>query len=91
MKMKLLTSAVVAAAMFAAGPVLADRGYGHGHGKKYQHHPHHHYYKHRAKHRHYHHHYYHYHAYYPQPQRYYYAPPRAGVHIVLPSIYIPLR
>jgi len=95
--MKLLTAAVLSAMLFAAGPALADRGHGHGHGKhhwKESRHFHHHapprYVVRRDVH----------HYYQPAP-RYYapayaYAPapvyrPSAGIHVVLPNIYIPLR
>lgn len=97
--MKLLTTAVLSAMLFAAGPALADRGHdrGHGHGHGNDKH-------HWKQSRHFH----HYappryvvrrdvHHYYPQT---YYAPayapvpvyrPSAGIHVVLPNIYIPLR
>lgn len=97
--MKLLTGAVLSAMLFAAGPALADRGDDRGHGK------HHwkqskHYDKHRG-------HYappryvvrrdvHHYYAptYYAPAYAPAYAPvyrPSAGIHVVLPNIYIPLR
>jgi hypothetical protein len=94
--MKLMTGAVLAAVMLAAAPAWADRGddrgrgHGHGHGHK-----------HWKEARHYHPHYApprvvyrevvsHYDYYQPSPV--YYAPqPAAGIHVVLPKIYIPIR
>ncbi len=100
--MKLLTTAVLSAMLFATGPALADRGDDRGHGNKHWKHS-----QHFDKHRGHHyappryvvhrdvHHYY-------QPAPRYYAPahvyapvpvyrPSAGIHVVLPNIYIPLR
>lgn len=91
--MKLMTGAVLAAVMLAAAPAWADRGgdhgrghgYGHGRWQEVRH----------------------YHPYYAPPRvvyrevvRYpaYYAPPvvyapqpAAGIHVVLPNIFIPIR
>ncbi len=93
---KLLTSAVVSAAMLlTAGPALADRGHdrGYGHDKhhwKQSRHFHHHapprYVVRRDVH----------HYYAPSYYAPAYAPvpvyrPSAGIHVVLPNIYIPLR
>lgn len=101
--MKLLTGAVLSAVLFAAGPALADHGGDRGHDKHrwkqaqhyHKHHGHHappHYVVRRDV--------YHYQTYRPAP-RYYapaYAPvyepvyrPSAGIHVVLPNLYIPLR
>ncbi len=100
--MKLLTTAVLSTMLFAAGPALADRDDDRGHGKHHwkqskhydKHHGHyappryvvrrdvHHYYE----------------PTYYAPSYYepVYAPapvyrPSAGIHVVLPNIYIPLR
>ena len=96
--MKLLTGTVLAAAMLAAVPAYADRGdHDRGHGRdkhhwKQAHRGHHHYepprmvYREVVRH----------HSYYaPEPVYYaqpHYAPqPAAGIHIMLPNIYIPIR
>lgn len=101
--MKRVTAAVVSAMLFAAGPALADHGHDRGHGKhqwKQSRHFHHHAPPHYVVRRDVHHHY----AYPPVP-RYYapayaplyapaYAPayrPSAGIHVILPNVYIPLR
>ncbi|MEY4598403.1 MAG: hypothetical protein RLZZ445_1200 [Pseudomonadota bacterium] len=96
--MKRMTGAVLAAVMLAAAPAWADRdddrGRGHGHGHGHEH-------KHWKDARHYHPHYapprvvyrevVRHHAYYA-PAPVYYAPrPAAGIHVVLPNIYIPIR
>lgn len=103
--MKLLTGAVLSMMLFAAGPALADRDYDRGHDRGHDKHhwkqskhfnKHHGYYAppryvvRREVH----------HYYRPAP-RYYapahvYAPapvyrPSAGIHVVLPNIYIPLH
>jgi hypothetical protein len=91
--MKFLTTAVLSTMLFAAGPALADRGHDRGHDKH-----------HWKQSQHFDKHHGHYappryvvrrdvHHYYPQT---YYAPvpvyrPSAGIHVVLPNIYIPLR
>jgi len=94
--MKLMTGAVLAAVMLAAAPAWADRGddRGRGHGYGHGH-------KHWKEARHYHPNYApprvvyrevvrHYDYYQPAPV--YYAPqPAAGIHVVLPNIYIPIR
>lgn len=104
--MKLLTGAVLSAMLFAAGPAFADRdddrGHRHGndrhHWKQSKHYDKHHsyyapprYVVRREVH----------HYYRPEPRYYYepahvYAPapvyrPSAGIHVMLPNIYIPLR
>ncbi len=95
--MKLLTTAVLSTMLFAAGPALADRGHDRGHGNGHDKH----YWKESRHFNHYappryvvrrdvYHHY---------PQTYYapaYTPvpvyrPSAGIQVVLPNIYIPLR
>lgn len=100
--MKLLTGAVLSAALLATTPAFAGRDrdddHGRGHDKHYWKHQ-----KHAYKHygppayvvrRDVH----HYYAYQPEPV--YYAPayvpapvyrPSAGIHVVLPNLYIPLR
>jgi len=94
--MKFLTGAILSAVLLGAGPAFADRGHGHGHGPKHhwktQKHVYHHYAppRHVVKHVHrYHpprvvHHYY-------EPAPVYYHRPAAGIHVVLPNIYIPLN
>lgn len=99
--MKLLTAAVLSTMLFAAGPALADRGDDRGHDRHHWKHA-----KHYNKHHGHHappryvvrrdvHHY-----YQPAPRHYapahVYAPvpvyrPSAGIHVVLPNIYIPLH
>lgn len=92
--MKQMTGAVLAAVMLAAAPAWADRGddhgrghgHGHGHWKEARH-----YQPHYASPR----------VVYREVVRYqnyyapapvYYAPqPAAGIHIMLPNIYIPIR
>ncbi len=95
--MKFLTGAVLSAVLLGAGPAFADRGHGHGHdkhhwkhSKHFQHHAPPRYVVRRDV----------YHYYQPAP-RYYapahvYAPapvyrPSAGIHVVLPNLYIPLH
>lgn len=91
--MKTLTGAILTAALLAATPAMADRGYDDHRG------PHHHWKHDRHAYRH------HYgppryvvqHVYYPprvvyRPAPVYYAPPApAGISIVLPDIFIPIR
>lgn len=91
--MKLLTTAVLSTMLFAAGPALADHGHDRGHDKHYW-----------KESRHFHHHappryvvrrdVHHYYA--PSYYAPAYAPvpvyrPSAGIHVVLPNLYIPLR
>jgi len=99
--MKLLTGTVFAAAMFAAMPAFADRGdHDRGHGRGHDRDKHHWKQGHRG------HHYYEpprveyrevvrHHSYYTPAPVYYaqphYAQPSAGIHIMLPNIYIPIR
>ncbi len=93
--MKLMTGAVLAAVMLAAAPAWADRGGDHGRGHGYGHG-----HKHWKHARHYHPHYgpprvvyrevVRHHSYHA-PAPVYYAPPAAGIHVVLPNIYIPIR
>ncbi len=94
--MKFLTGAILSAVLLGAGPAFANRGHGHGHGSKHhwktQKHVYHHYGppRHVVKHVYRHrpprvvHHYY-------EPAPVYYHRPAAGIHVVLPNIYIPLR
>ncbi len=103
--MKLLTGTVLSTMLFAAGPALADRGHDRGHDNRHwqqsqhfdKHHGHHappHYVVRRDVH----------HYYVQRPAPRYYAPayapvyapvpvyrPSAGIQVVLPNIYIPLR
>lgn len=91
--MKLLTGAVLSAVMLAAVPAYADRGdHDRGHGRD----------KHHWKHAHRGHQYYEpprvvyrevvrHHSYYAPAPVYYPPRPTAGIHIMLPNIYIPIR
>lgn len=90
--MKILTGAVLSAVLLGAGPAFADRGHGHGPKHHWKHERHAYQYygppRHVVVHR-----------YAPPPRvvHHYYEPapvyyrPSAGIHVVLPNIYIPLN
>lgn len=88
--MKLLTGAVLSAVLLAASPAFADRGgdgYGHDrHHWKQSHHSHKHHRGPRHVVREEVHHYY---AYAPAPAPAYSSPPSAGIHVVIPDVFIP--
>lgn len=91
--MKVLTVAVLSALLLGAGPAFADRG--HGYGSKHHWKEHKHAYKHYGPPAHVVHHVHRYHP--PRVVHHYYEPapvyyrPAAGIHVVLPNIYIPLN
>ncbi len=97
--MKIITGTVLTAALLAATPAMADRGFnghrgfdshrGHAQHRKHARHVHHHYI---PQHRVVRHHVFHQQfGYSPAPLVYYTRPAPVGVSIVLPSIHIPIR